>query len=394
MNDLLVKLRRNLGLTMILIIGLGVEFSNFQSMFFRFMSLYRADWGAFNHIPAMALSAFLLLCIVIFGIRRQVGLSWFLAMLTCVISFAVYSRMDLSWQWEEMSEVHFVILILSGMLPLLVAYSTHQITHDNDDDSPEADDMLDEMRKLHRRNQKKSALSEFQALSNANFQNQFGNQYAPNGFSNGFQNGFNPQNFAPNGFNNGFNNNQQPPYYQPQQPVEPPQQEPPQNKYQQTPPIKKATVIEMPRTEKKGHFEIPKKVVEEMNKEKIFAEKQRTIFPEKVTKTKEKEDEKPAAKLPKPNAEVFESGKELEMQVVSKSNTSTHEEKIEKGHIITCARCGKEAVKKSKNAKYCSEDCRLDKVKHFEKDKENGSGFVNVVDDYEDSGVMEWVNIN
>lgn len=127
MNRFYLQLKENLGLSLILFIGLGVEFSNFQAMFFRFMSLYRPDWGAFNHIPAIFLSAFLLLCIVIFGIRRQTTLSWFLAMLTCVISFSVYSRMKLSWEWENMHEIHFVVLILSGMLPMLVAYTTHQI---------------------------------------------------------------------------------------------------------------------------------------------------------------------------------------------------------------------------------------------------------------------------
>jgi hypothetical protein len=132
MNELYFKLKNNLGLSLILLIGLGVEFSNFQSMFFRFMSQYRPDWGAINHIPAGFLSAFLLLCIVIFGIRRQTITSWFLALITCVVSFAVYSRLNLVWKWEEMHEVHFVVLILSGMLPMLVAYTTHQITNDQE----------------------------------------------------------------------------------------------------------------------------------------------------------------------------------------------------------------------------------------------------------------------
>ncbi len=159
MQELYVKLQKNLGLSLILIIGLSVEFSNFQSMFFRFMSQYRADWGAINHIPAMFLSAFLLLCIVIFGIRKQTTLSWFLAMLTCVISFAVYSRMNLSWRWENMTEVHFVILILSGMLPLLVAYTTHQLAYEeeyygnqsttNRYDRAKTERLMREIRKMH-----------------------------------------------------------------------------------------------------------------------------------------------------------------------------------------------------------------------------------------------------
>lgn len=132
MNILFFKLKENLGLSLILFIGLGVEFSNFQAMFFRFMSSYRPNWGAFNHLPAIFLSAFLLLCIVIFGIRKQTTLSWFLALLTCVISFSVYSRMNLSWEWEAMHEIHFVVLILSGMLPMLVAYTTHQIAQSDE----------------------------------------------------------------------------------------------------------------------------------------------------------------------------------------------------------------------------------------------------------------------
>ncbi len=131
MRNLYVKLQHHVGLTLILLIGLGVEFSNFQSLFFRFMSQYRADWGGFNHLPAACLSAFLLLCIVIFGIRKQFGLSWLLALLTCIVSFAVYNRMGLSWHWEEMTEVNFVVLLLSGLLPLLVAYTTHQITQED-----------------------------------------------------------------------------------------------------------------------------------------------------------------------------------------------------------------------------------------------------------------------
>lgn len=161
MNNFYLKLKENFGLTLILAIGLGVEFSNFQAMFFRFMSQYRADWGAFNHIPAVCLSAFLLLCIVIFGIRKQNALSWFLAMLTCVISFSVYSRMNLSWDWANMSEVHFVILILSGMLPMLVAYTTHQIAKTDsefyDDEQEKLEGFIREIRRLQYQKQQNQA---------------------------------------------------------------------------------------------------------------------------------------------------------------------------------------------------------------------------------------------
>lgn len=155
MNGLYGKLKKDLGLTLILAIGLSVEFSNFQSMFYRFMLQYRQDWGVFNHLPAIFLSGFLLLCIVIFGIRKQTILSWFLALLTCVISFAVYSRMGLRWNWANVSEVHFVVLILSGMLPMLVAYTTHQISQEIDPtdsrakEQSEMDGMMDQIRKMY-----------------------------------------------------------------------------------------------------------------------------------------------------------------------------------------------------------------------------------------------------
>ncbi len=168
MNFFYHQLKANLGLSLILFIGLGVEFSNFQAMFFRFMSSYRPTWGAFNHLPAIFLSAFLLLCIVIFGIRKQTSLSWFLALLTCVISFSVYSRMNLSWQWEEMHEIHFVVLILSAMLPMLVAYTTHQIAQTDEIDDFDQLPSAEEARRLQQAQQRhRQAAAEHKHQQNA-----------------------------------------------------------------------------------------------------------------------------------------------------------------------------------------------------------------------------------
>jgi hypothetical protein len=380
---------------MILVIGLGVEFSNFQSMFFRFMSQYRPDWGAFNHIPAMALSAFLLLCIVIFGIRRQVALSWFLAGLTCVISFAVYSRMNLSWNWEQMTEIHFVILILSGMLPLLVAYTTHQITHDNEEDVEDMDEVMTHLRKNLRNQRKRQLLQQHAPANDDTFVNQRQQRqpYAQQQQPYQQQTPYYQQQTPPP-----YYQAQTPPTYQ-QQPYrepqpqqfyqEPPQQQPPQNK-------RPTTVMQMDK-QKRGSFEIPRQVVEELNRERVvYAERNfNTIVPEKTRtpepKPKPQAEVKPIAKPT--DHEVFEPGKELVMDLGNKKAPA--KEETEGGHLITCARCGKEAMKKSSRAKYCSEECRLNKAKKFvEADNADDNGFIKVRDDYDNSGVMEWVNVS
>ncbi|MEM6297315.1 MAG: hypothetical protein AAF740_01360 [Bacteroidota bacterium] len=127
------------GLFSILILGLIVEGANYQAMFYEFMNDYREDWEGFgNQIAAVALSAFMLLNIVIWGFRNEqftIGLkdglevkyhslSNLLAFVTMLISFAVY------WEildFDKFSVTIVVTVILSAGLPYLVAYTSHQI---------------------------------------------------------------------------------------------------------------------------------------------------------------------------------------------------------------------------------------------------------------------------
>ncbi|WP_250632399.1 hypothetical protein [Rhodoflexus caldus] len=374
MNELYVKLRRNLGLSLILLIGLGVEFSNFQSMFVKFMLQYRPDWGAFNHIPAIFLSAFLLLCIVIFGIRRQVALSWFLALLTCVISFAVYSRMNLSWNWDEMNEIHFVILILSGMLPLLVAYSTHQITHDNEA-------TFDEMEEYERRHRKPARQSggNYSNPPRYQVQEQYPHNYAqrhapqaktqpprdvPRGkYGIGEVDEFRrepvqrtiyrqPENYVPPMYEPSYEPTPQP-EYRPPVPPQPDADEHSHTKYAQLKPT--------PRVVR------PQVQVEPEEKQPAvqFAERREVLL--KVDKPREgATDRKPATNKPA------------------------------SGYLITCQHCGAQSMKKSKAAKYCSEECRNEANKNKAGNASSattGVAFEMKRDEYDTKGIMEWVNV-
>jgi hypothetical protein len=371
MNELYVKLRRNLGLSLILLIGLGVEFSNFQSMFVKFMLQYRPDWGAFNHIPAIFLSAFLLLCIVIFGIRRQVALSWFLALLTCVISFAVYSRMNLSWNWDEMNEIHFVILILSGMLPLLVAYSTHQITHDNE----ATFDEMDEYERRHRKPTRQPA-GNYNNPPRYQVQEQYPHNYTQHHTP---QAKTQPQREVPKG-KYGIGEVDEfrrepvqrtiyrqpesyvPPMYEPTyEPAPQPEYRPPMPppEEEERSPAKYATLKPTPRVVK------PQVQPEEKQSAVQFAERREVLL--KVEKTREETtDRKPATV------------------------------KTESGHLITCQHCGTQSMKKSKAAKYCSEQCRNEANKNKAGNASTtaaGIAFEMKRDEYDTKGIMEWVNV-
>lgn len=345
MNELYLKLRRNLGLSLILLIGLGVEFSNFQSMFFKFMMQYRPDWGAFNHIPAIFLSAFLLLCIVIFGIRRQVALSWFLALLTCVVSFTVYSRMNLSWKWEEMNEVHFVILILSGMLPLLVAYTTHQITHDNEE-------IFD-----HPPSPKKPYKYE-------------GEDYVTP-----------PRHFTPpypHLHNNGHNGTQ--------------------NHVRQVPKGKYG-IGQVDYQQYNPPYEHRVSPPYQPSWSSPQERNQTHVSPPKDELTARDEQLKATAGVAKPSTEPQTEmlRREVVFKVAKNTAADSSPDQTEGGYLITCQHCGKQSIKKNKAAKYCSQECRhqAQRIKAG-----NGSGspapsntFEITRDEYETNGVMEWVNV-
>jgi len=411
MNELYVKLRKNLGLTLILIIGLGVEFSNFQSMFHKFMLSYRPDWGAFNHIPAMFLSAFLLLCIVIFGIRKQVALSWFLALLTCVVSFAVYSRMNLAWNWDDMNEIHFVILILSGMLPMLVAYTTHQIAHDNEDEFDEIDERMEEARhhhKSHRSNvHSKSYYEEFKKKEARLTKNErsvvrprykapeepevgeeelyqrlrgkFGigevqqkppyqRQDAPEDQGPKYQNGHSQHNGHANGTYNG--------------PINP-------NGFPRN------EAAEMPKSELglRAYGFAPNSP----NNGEAFREATAAAQHLKPT-LKVRTAPQPIGPLveeerPLQRAVSFAERREV-MLTVDKPVAPNEAVKVAGGYLIKCAKCGTESVKKTKTAKYCSEECRHEANKQQTGGlivNTPGSGELHIVrDDYDTDGVMEW----
>lgn len=115
------------GLMAILCLGLFVELANFENTFYKFMLTYRPEWGAINHLFAIGLGVFFLLNIVEWGLKEKKELSWSFAGLASIISFFVYSRMELDWDFNNFTEVHFVVLILALVLPCVVAMTTHAI---------------------------------------------------------------------------------------------------------------------------------------------------------------------------------------------------------------------------------------------------------------------------
>lgn len=371
MRGLYGKLKKDLGLTLILAIGLSVEFSNFQSMFYRFMLQYRHDWGAINHIPAIFLSAFLLLCIVIFGIRKQTALSWFLAMLTCVISFAVYSRMGLRWNWASLSEVHFVVVILSGMLPMLVAYTTHQIAQDTDPDfkgkdEREMENLMDQIRKMYGT----------------------GGGASQNGRYNGFNGHYSEDDKKKNTLivdevETLDEKTAQKIRRQRKQKTQTPKSQNHAVMMYALPQYEAESLVEEESKESEllyqiiDHEEFGKRI------EPIFVPKMETIFEKvetqvKTEKTVEKTAEKPAEKAEK----ITEIVSEPEPAVMGEK-----EVEMEVRHHKNCEHCGKELSKKNKNARYCSNVCRLVAIKSKKK-----SDFYTLNDEFDQSGFIEWVN--
>jgi hypothetical protein len=372
MNELYVKLRRNLGLSLILLIGLGVEFSNFQSMFYKFMLQYRPDWGAFNHVPAMFLSAFLLLCIVIFGIRKQVALSWFLALLTCVVSFAVYSRMNLSWNWEEMNEIHFVVLILSGMLPLLVAYTTHQIAHDNEDEFEHLDEILDDLKKsqysaarssgqLYPYNGKKKMNG---AARTTNYEREqmirSDGRKGKYGIGESFEEAQN-------------DTRDEEMYYRATQA--------PAQKYNGQQPEDK--------NEQREQFYNQSAQPNIKAESPVLKSTPKVVVPPVMKKTS-------APVVEEERAVQYAEKREIILPVSSKE---IPENKVPGGYLVKCAHCGKESVKKSSRAKYCSVQCRSESAKGIvrmngSQHPGGGHDFLKTRDEFDSAGIMEWIHVD
>jgi hypothetical protein len=421
MNEVFVKLKRNFGLTLILAIGLGVEFTNFQSMFFRFMLSYRPDWGAINHVPAMFLSAFLLLCIVIFGIRKQVVLSWFLALLTCVVSFTVYSRMELSWEWEKMDELNFVVLILSAMLPMLVAYSTHQIAHDEEEDVSELmadlerrkrrqlqNEMIRQKELQYAQERRRLKASLAQALREEEKMKMRDLESYQNGFADAYQEDefepvyhkvkkpstqedlaekfvtskqYNSVNFTPIRDKSSKNTS-----YKPVENKEKNSSVKGQNVEEKNIESKLKTTPKIMQV-KSQYEEIENKVAKNEPLSKT----------ESLSKRFREESEKELKQEQEVEREVvfnFAKNENIAKHThFSKMNEDGNPRKVAGGYKITCIHCGKETVKKSKTAKYCSTSCRVAHRKESGiEDDGKSPAFYLVKDDFDNSGVIEWAN--
>ncbi len=419
MNEVFIKLKRNFGLTLILVIGLGVEFTNFQSMFFRFMQEYRPDWGAINHVPAMFLSAFLLLCIVIYGIRKQVVLSWFLAMLTCIVSFTVYSRMELSWEWEKMDELNFVVLVLSAMLPMLVAYSTHQIAQDEEEDM---NDMMVEMERKKRRQmqgemirqkelqyaqeKKRLKASLAQALRQEE-QMKMNDLYSQNeGFAYKEENEdftpvyqkakytsqhedlaekfamskqYNSANFIPVRDKSATGKPQNKAITE-QKEILAKNNSP--SKLKTTPKIAKDDNIATDNDEKEvlSRENLAKRFMQEFEQERKNQEIQ-----------KEPEREVVFNMADKANSMSIDNSKKVILKPIMQETAMPI--RVAGGYKITCTHCGKETIKKSKAAKYCTTSCRVAHSKESGLSGDSKSpAFYLVNDDFDNAGVIEWAN--
>lgn len=115
-----------------LLIGVFVEVSNHNSLFFDFVKMLHADFPFWlNHIIALFFAMFFCTIIITTGFDKDFKVSWFLALLTIVISFGVYNKIGLNWgDTNNYNSVHAAILMVAFLLPILVAYLTHRIAKD------------------------------------------------------------------------------------------------------------------------------------------------------------------------------------------------------------------------------------------------------------------------
>jgi len=412
MNEVFVKLKRNFGLTLILIIGLGIEFTNFQSMFFRFMLEYRPDWGAINHVPAMFLSAFLLLCIVIYGIRKQVLLSWFLAMLTCIISFTVYSRMELSWEWVKMDEMNFVVLVLSAMLPMLVAYSTHQIAQDEEEDM---NDMMADMERKKRR-QMQSQMLQQKELQYAQENKRLKASLAQ-ALRQEERMKMNDLYNHDEGFSYKEENSQDlTPVYQKAKYTS--QHEDLAEKFAMSKqynsanfaPVRDKSVSVKPQNKAATENTTDVSKYNGASKLKTTPKIAKIIGEDNETGIEANENSSGKENLAKRFMQEFEQSnkqqevvQEPEREVVFNLVPKTAPKpvmqennapiRVAGGYKIACVHCGKETIKKSKTAKYCSTSCRVayNKAAGINDDGKSPAFYL-VNDDFDNAGVIEWAN--
>jgi hypothetical protein len=131
---------RNILFSIGLVIGGIFEFLNHRTLMLSFMRELYGESGAFAQVGAVLGAMFLITCIVATGLRHKKAVSWMMAAITTAVSFAVYARI---WEDTTNTTVHMAIVILSGILPLMVAYFTHEIGKDI---PMEVEDPVEQMR--------------------------------------------------------------------------------------------------------------------------------------------------------------------------------------------------------------------------------------------------------
>jgi hypothetical protein len=162
---------------------------------------------------------------------------------------------------------------------------------------------------------------------------------------------------------------------------------PPESKLKTTP---KITKVEQ---EEENKIEIKSKiaVMVEQEKQNLAKRFMQEIEAEKQQKTGQKNVQN---YVQEPEREVvfnFTPKKETPVKSVMQEESSPI--RVAGGYKIACAHCGKETIKKSKTAKYCSTVCRVasNKQAGINDDGKNTSFYL-VKDDFDNAGVIEWAN--
>jgi hypothetical protein len=122
-----IGIRNNILFTTGIIIGGTFEFLNHRTLMLSFMQVLYDELGIAADIASILGALFLVVSIVSTGLRHKYWVSWGLAAVTSVVSFAVYSHI---WKDTDIETIKMAIVILSGVLPLMVAYFTHEVGRD------------------------------------------------------------------------------------------------------------------------------------------------------------------------------------------------------------------------------------------------------------------------
>jgi hypothetical protein len=328
--------------------------------------------------------------------------------------------MELSWEWEKMDELNFVVLVLSAMLPMLVAYSTHQIAHDEEEDM---NDMMAELERrkrrqiqselvrqkelqyTHERKQLKAslakALREEERMKINDLYNQrhdFAHDSDPDDESVYekakynvrpqkdltekfvMSKQYNSANFAPVRDKSGKS------FKQPENKVNTKESQitnfvketqnfQQESKLKTTPKITKPVYLDDEKVEVKSKIE-------------LLVQQERENFSKRFMQEIKQEGKQ------EPEREIvfnFVPKKDATSKTLMQEETTP--QKVAGGYKIACAHCGKETIKKSKTAKYCSTACRVahNKAAGMEDDGKSSSFYL-VKDDFDKAGVIEWAN--